>query len=185
MLNFLNKYHDLYNYWIDVLVKNTNRDKIILQQINFLRDLMNGFSVYPNIEKTKKGVNYKAEDLYLKLLGNPNKTVDDVSFLKTFTNEDKKEIYLKAKILFELREKILEKLVNKGIIKSDSDQSGIDDYEESIPERTKLRKQRFNEIANEEQDINNDLFKEYFKYQSPMKMYNTLSDTKNTERHNI
>ena len=29
------------------------------------------------------------------------------------------------------------------------------------------------------------MFKEYFKYPTPSKMYNTLSDTKNTERHNI
>ena len=83
--------------------------------------------------------------------------------------------------MFDLREQILKKLVNKGIIKSDSDQSEIDDYEKGIAERTKLRKQRFNEIANEEQDINNDLFKEYFKYQSRSNMYNELDETKNTE----
>ena len=36
-----------------------------------------------------------------------------------------------------------------------------------------------------EQNINNELFKYYFNYQSPSKMYNTLNDTKNTEKHNI
>ena len=87
--------------------------------------------------------------------------------------------------MFDLREQILKKLVNKGIIKSDSDQSEIDDYEKGIAERTKLRKQRFNEIANEEQDINNDLFKEYFKYQSRSNMYNELDETKNTEANQI
>ena len=59
------------------------------------------------------------------------------------------------------------------------------EYEESIVERTKLRKQGLDEIKRKEQNINNELFKHYFNYQSPSKMYNTLSDTKNTEKHNI
>ena len=59
------------------------------------------------------------------------------------------------------------------------------EYEESIVERTKLRKQGLDEIKRQEQNINNELFKHYFDYQSPSKMYNTLSDTKNTEKHNI
>ena len=33
--------------------------------------------------------------------------------------------------------------------------------------------------------MNNGLFKHYFNYQNPSKMYNALSDTKNTEKHNI
>ena len=52
-------------------------------------------------------------------------------------------------------------------------------------ERTKLRRQRFNEIANGEQDINNDLFKEYFKCQSPSNMYKELDETKNRETNQI
>ena len=55
----------------------------------------------------------------------------------------------------------------------------------SIAERTKFRKQRLNNIKRKEQNINNKLFKNYFNYQSPSKMYNTLSDTKNTKEHNI
>ena len=84
---------------------------------------------------------------------------------------------------FNLREKTFKKLVNKGIIKSDSDQSDID-YEESIAERTKLRRQRLDKIKEKELSINNDLFKKYFDYRSLSKMYNTLSDLKNTEKHN-
>ena len=87
--------------------------------------------------------------------------------------------------MFDLRERIFKKLVKKRIISSDFDQSAIDDYEKNIAERIKLRKQAFDEIANEEQYINNNLLKEYFKYPSPSKMYDSLSDTKNTERHNI
>ena len=53
----------------------------------------------------------------------------------------------------------------------------------SIVEKTKLRRQRFDEIANQEKMIHPELFKEYFEYLSPSKMYNALSDTKNTKKH--
>ena len=39
--------------------------------------------------------------------------------------------------------------------------------EESIAERTKLRRQRFNEIAKKEKMIDTKLFREYFEYSSP------------------
>ena len=42
--------------------------------------------------------------------------------------------------MFDLREGIFKKLVKKRIIRSDFDQSGIDDYEKNIAERIKLRK---------------------------------------------
>ena len=145
---------------------------------------MNGFNVYKNIAKPKKQSDYKAEDFYLKLLGKPDNNVDGILFIKSRDKHDK-EIYSQSKILFDLREQILKKLVNKGIIKSDFDQSGIDDYEENIAERTKLRRQRFNEIANEEQDTNNVLFKEYFKSQRPSNMLKELDETKNTETNQI
>ena len=71
-------------------------------------------------------------------MGNWDKTVDDI-FLNTLTDKYNKEIYLQAQILFNLREKVFKKLSNKEVIKNDSDQSGIE-YEESVAERTKLRK---------------------------------------------
>ena len=116
-------------------------------------------------------------------MGNPNKTVNDI-FLKTPTDKYNEKIYLQAKILFNLREKFFIKLFNKGIVKSDSDQSDID-YEESIIEKTKLRRQELKIIKEKEKNINNKLFKHYFKYQSPSKMYNTLNDAKNAKEHNI
>ena len=73
------------------------------------------------------------------MLGSQNKTVNDI-FLNKPTDKYNEKIYLQAKILFDLREKFFKKLVNKGIIKSNSDQSGIE-YKESIAERIKLRKQ--------------------------------------------
>ena len=70
-------------------------------------------------------------------------------------------------------EKFFKKLFNKGIIKSDSDQSEIvrQEYEESIAERTKLRKQKLDETKGKEQNINIKLFKKYFTdYQSSSKI---------------
>ena len=49
-------------------------------------------------------------------------------------------------------------------MKSNSDQSDIEEYEESIAERTKLRKHRLDKIKGKEQNINNKLFKYCFDY---------------------
>ena len=65
---------------------------------------MNGFKVYKKFGKSKEKLDYKAENLYLILLGNPNKTVNNI-FLNTPTDKHNKEIYLQAQILFNLREK--------------------------------------------------------------------------------
>ena len=51
-------------------------------------------------------------------------------------------------------------------------------FERSIAERTKLRRERLDEIKRKEQNINNELFKEYFiDYKSPSNMYKKLSET--------
>ena len=44
VLDFFDKYCDLYNFWTNVLL-NISSDVTKLWQINFLKDLMNGFSV--------------------------------------------------------------------------------------------------------------------------------------------
>ena len=54
-------------------------------------------------------------------------------------------------------------------------------FERNIEEKTKSKNWRLNEIKQKEQKINNDLFKEYFKYQSPSNMYKKLNETVNTE----
>ena len=100
---FFQKYADLYSFWIGVL-KNRSLDRVKLLQISFLRDLMNGFEVYKRFKKSEKKLDYKAKDRYLLLLGNPNKTVNNI-FLNTPKDNHNKEIYLQAQILFNLREK--------------------------------------------------------------------------------
>ena len=77
VLNFFNKYHDLYDFWTDALL-DTSLDNIKSQQVNFLKDLLNGFSVYKNISKPEKKSAHEAKDLYLKLLGNLSQNVNDI-----------------------------------------------------------------------------------------------------------
>ena len=139
------KYNELYGFWFNLLFKNTNLDDVKSQQVVFLKDLMNGFNIYKTIKTPKNELNYKVKDLSLILLGNLNKTVYDI-FLNKPTDRYNEKIYLQAKILFHLREELFQKLFNKGIIRSDSDQSDIKEYEESIAERTKLRRQKLHKI---------------------------------------
>ena len=138
-INFFKKYGYLYNFWQSLLLNHKNLNEIKLQQIDLLEDLMNsgGFEAYQNISKPK-GSEYKAENLYLPLLGNSNETVGDISYLKTFKNQYNG---IKGKILFDLRKEILKKPDNKKLIRND--------YKESITERTKLRRQRFAEKTGE------------------------------------
>ena len=122
------------------MLKNKSLDYIKLLQVRFLKDLINGFEVSKKFKKSKKKLDYKAEDLYLFLLANQNRTVNNI-FLNTLTDKHNKEIYLQAQILFNLREKIFKNLLNKGIIKNDFDQSDIvrQKYEESIAEKNKIK----------------------------------------------
>ena len=55
------------------------------------------------------------------------------------------------------------------------------EFERSITERIKLRKERFDEIKRKEQNINNELFKAYFTdYQIPSIMDKKLIEAENT-----
>ena len=140
-------------------------------------------------------------DLYLKLHANVNRTVHGI-FLKNPTDKYNKKIYLQVKILFDLREKIFEKLLHKGIIKNNPNQSDIK-YEENIAERTKLRRQAEEEkntrnedalidyyklmrlISFKKRDINFELFKRNFSFQTPTKMLETIYNLNNKNKNNM
>ena len=117
IFSFLQKHGDLYSFWINVL-DNKRLDNVKLLQLGFLKDMMNGFKVYKRIIKSKKKSDYNAKDLYLFLLANKNRTVNNI-FLDTPLDKHNKEIYLQAQILLNLRGKNFKKLVNKKIIKND------------------------------------------------------------------
>ena len=104
MFSFLDKYCDLYNFCINLFYNKINLDDFKLQQVEFLKDLMNGFEVYKKIKKPNEKLNYNAENLYLLLLGNLNKTANDI-FLNKPTDKHNKETYSQGKILFDLRGK--------------------------------------------------------------------------------
>ena len=54
--------------------------------------------------------------------------------------------------------------------------------EEKKGEEYILPKERPEITAEKEKGINNELYKNYFKYQSPSHMYKGLNDTENTEK---
>ena len=56
--------------------------------------------------------------------------------------------------------------------------------EQSVGERTKLRRQRFDEIVKKEKKVNLELFRYYFKYSSPSNMYKELNKTE-TEKNEV
>ena len=56
--------------------------------------------------------------------------------------------------------------------------------EESIAEKTKLRRQISDEIAEKEKMIDPESFREYFEYLSPSDMYNNLNKTIGLEENN-
>ena len=102
-INFMQGYGDLYNFWYSLPYASMNLDNVKLHQVKFLEDLMNEFRVYKKIDKAKNESDYKAKDLYLILLGNTKKTVNDIP-LKSPTDRYNEKIYLHAKILFNLSE---------------------------------------------------------------------------------
>ena len=57
------------------------------------------------------------------------------------------------------------------------------ELEKSIPEKTKLRRQRSDEIANKDKKIGLKLFREYFEYLSPTDMYKNLNKTIGSEKN--
>ena len=56
-------------------------------------------------------------------------------------------------------------------------------FEKSIKEITKLRRQRFDEIAKKEKKISSELFEQYFDYSSPSDMYKTFNETESSEEN--
>ena len=52
------------------------------------------------------------------------------------------------------------------------------EYERSIAERAKLKRQRLHDIKEKEKHINNDLFNYYFNYSSPNNMHSRFGDVK-------
>ena len=107
----------------------------------------------------------------------------DITKLKNATGKDKNKRNNILNILENLRSDFTGVYFHyKGVpLKLESESES----EVSIAERTKLKKQRFDEIANKEKKIDPKLFREYFKYSSPSHMYKNLSETIDSEENEV
>ena len=108
---------------------------------------------------------------------------------KNDINEDQKRILLNGMKLFDTRNAIVG-LFKNVFIKSSDFQSAAkieqkSKSEESLTERTKLRKQKLNEIAKNKKEINLEFFGKYLNYSSPVDMYKSLNESINTARNKI
>ena len=104
--------------------------------------------------------------------------------LKKDINENKKKtILLNAMMLFDIRNGIAS-LFRNSFIKPLQYQSTKNQIksEESIAERTQLRRQRLDEIIEKEKKIDLELFKYYFKYSNPSNMYKRTGQDKNRNK---
>ena len=96
--------------------------------------------------------------------------------------ESKNKLLDNAEHFYKRREKIIEEFKNKTFpIYHDDEYSRFkDDEENDIIDRSGL-----NNYDLKRRDIDDELFREYFKYQYPSYMLESLKDTKNTERKEI
>ena len=140
----------------------------------------NASSFFNNKKKKNETKDLDNKNLYEKCKHKSTKEIKTFfpkRFLKGI-NENQKSILLNTMMLFDIRNAIVS-LFKKCFIRPLEYQSAIKSKpnpksEESIAERTKLRK-RLDEIAKKEKTIDLNLFNYYFKYSSPSDMYKKLS----------
>ena len=96
--------------------------------------------------------------------------------------ESKNKLLDNAEHFYKRREKIIEEFKNKifPIYHDDEYSRFKDDEENDIIDRSGI-----NNYDLKRRDIDDELFREYFKYQYPSYMLESLKDTKNTERKEI
>ena len=86
VFSFFGKYGNLYEFCFALFEeKSIYAGNIKLEQIKFLKDLMNGYKVYKRFERFKR-----VNDFYLKLHANVNRTIYDI-FLKNPTDKYNKK----------------------------------------------------------------------------------------------
>ena len=185
-----------------IFLKNLLADKISINTANhdqrdFVFDLMKGHNM-SSIFKKSKIKDFDNRNLYeknklkaLEILLKCEKGAEGVkkAFPKKFNKditEDQKSVLFNAMKLFDIRNTIIN-LFRNGFIKPLDYQSAVKSKpksEESIAERTKLRRQILDEIV-KKKTIKLEFFKNYFKYQDPSSMLRNLEDTNNKERNKI
>ena len=178
--NFLERYDTPYRFLENLIAKEIN----IINSANddqgkFLSNPMKVYNVSSFFTKSKirdlgeKNFFEKTELKAFEILLKCEKSVEGIKkFLPKRFNKDitenQKSILLNAIKLFDIRNTIVS-LFRNGFIKPLDYQSTVKlelkpKLEEGIGKRTKLRKQRLNEIAKSEKEINFELLRKYFKY---------------------
>ena len=171
--NFLEKFGTLYDLFLNLLTKAINTRKAKKEQNEMLKmiETLKNFilSQEKTIKKTTKGAKQKVK-------------------IKTEIKEDIKAHKSVLKNALQLNDKrtiMINAFVNKYIYpKNVYDQSKELEFEKSMPERTKMRRQKRNElnkvITEKDEIINKELFKNYFHE------FESLSDMKkNCLKHRV
>ena len=203
--SFFKRYSKPYILLNNLVTNKINIDTVNDNQRNFVFDLMKGYNLSSFFSKSEaRDLNNrnlyerskrKASGILLKC----EKSTEGIkAFLprrfKKDINENQKSVSLNAIMKFDIRNAIAN-LFRNGFIKPLQYQSATKlkpkpKSERTTAERTKLRRQRLDEIAGKENEIARkekttdfQLFRYYFKYPSPSDMYKELdgADTENNE----
>ena len=185
-INFYDRYNILYNY-LSYFSK-FSAEEISIKNKLFLEDLSKRFKLKSACTtKGENNIEKAYDDLVLS-----NKRIDDV-FYKKANNElsDRNmNIFQEAKKLFDLRVEIYKKLVleeenpkfEKGIGETVKLKNQKDNLSE-IPEQKEFN-DSLEQIQEEQNNIDMNLFKNVFNYETPDKMLKYLHSLKTTDDYN-
>ena len=198
--SFLGRYGTPYRFLKNLIANKISINTANDDQRDFVFNLMKGnnvsnsFKINETRDLDRRNSYEKSRSKAIEVLSKCEKSVEGIkNFLpKRFNKdiiEDQKSILLNSIKLFDIRNTIVS-LFRNGVIKSLEYQGTVKfeqepKPEESVEEIAKLRKQRLNEIDENEKKVNLELFKRCFKHPSPVDMYKNLNKSINTGRNKI
>ena len=153
---FLKRFGIFYDLLIDLLSKNLTIDEAKEEQIEM------------NVEIIEKRYLKELTPTNIKLLLESK----DRKYTKELTLSQK-NVLINAEKQYDKRQTIINAFEKKNILPVNLEpEIKLESLQETTAERVKRRKQIKNEIAEKEKNIENKLFKEYFKYQNPSDIQN-------------
>ena len=175
----------MYNYLNDF--SKLSAGKISIKNKSFLKDLLKGFKLKSVYTKNENNIENACDDLVFN-----NKKIDDVLYkkVKNQISDENKNIFQEVKKLFDLRIEIYKKLF--------FEEENLK-FEKSIGETVKLKNQKdnlsetpdqkefndfLNQITEEQKNIDINLFKNVFNYETPDKMLEYLHSSKKIDNYN-
>ena len=175
----------MYNYLNDF--SKLSAGKISIKNKSFLKDLLKGFKLKSTYTKNENNIENACDDLVFN-----NKKIYDVLYkqAKNQISDENKNIFQEANKLFDLRIEIYKKLFFEAENLK---------FEKSIGETVKLKNQKdnlsetpdqkefndfLNQITEEQKNIDINLFKNVFNYETPDKMLEYLHSLKRIDNYN-